>query len=675
MKRLLSFLPTHFTICLILGIVLQFSFEQWQISVLKSCLLFALILTTLLLFKLYKKQKEFTISSWVLFVFIGMFSVFIQDKTNQDNFYKTVSSSDSLIVFKVEKVLKSNLYYDKYLGSIEKVGSQITSGSILMNIQNDTIDYSIKIDDSILFSAEFIEVPKPLNPFQFNYRNYLKKQGIHHQVFLRNSACSVKKSSKKSIYKIADDFRRYIEESLRGNGFKNEELAVVKALLLGQRSDISKELLQDYTRAGAIHILAVSGLHVGIIMLILSSFFKPLERLKNGKLFKTILVVLFLWIFAVIAGLSASVVRAVTMFSIVSVGLTFNRKTLVLHSVITSMFVLLLFKPMFLFDVGFQLSYLAVFSIVIIQPKLSSLWNPNWKIVEKFWQLFTVSIAAQIGVLPISLFYFHQFPGLFMLSNLIIIPFIGMILIGGIVIIALSLLNVLPEFLARTYEFVIALMNDFVGWISLQESFLIKEISFSALLLIVSYLCIFFGFTFFQKRSFKSTIGFLLVLVFFQCSLLFEKNKNQSQNELIIFHKSRKTIIGRNVIGNLDVFHNLDTISIQKLSLIKNYKIGNTIKKVSYLDEIPNVVKLKNKLLIVVDSLGVYQIEKHENSIVLLRQSPKINLKRLIQRLKPIHIIADASNYKNDAANWKIICDKLQVPFQYTAIDGAVMIK
>jgi len=410
-------------------------------------------------------------------------------------------------------------------------------------------------------------------------------------------------------------------------------------------------------------------------MLILSGLFKPIERLKNGKIFKVFLVVLFLWVFAVIAGLSASVVRAVTMFSIVSVGLAFNRKTLVLHSVITSMFVLLLCKPMFLFDVGFQLSYLAVFSIVIIQPKLSNLWKPKWRILERFWQLFTVSFAAQIGILPISLFYFHQFPGLFMLSNLVIIPFIGIILIGGIVMIALALLNILPEFLARTYEFVIALMNEFIGWISLQESFLIKEISFSALLLIVSYLCVFFGMEFFDKRSYKSTAGFLLVLIAFQCSLLFEKNKNQSQHELIIFHKSRKTIVGKNTNGNLDVFHNLDRMSIQKLSLIKNYKIGNAIKKVSYSDRIPNVMKLKNKFLIVVDSLGVYQIEKHKKVIILLRQSPKINLKRLIHQLQPSQIIVDASNYKSDVANWRLICNKLQIPFQYTGLNGAVILK
>ena len=131
---------------------------------------------------------------------------------------------------------------------------------------------------------------------------------------------------------------------------------MIKALVLGQRSTVSKELLQKYTQAGAIHILAVSGLHVGIILLILSILLQPLERLWQGKFIKLFLILVLLWGFALIAGLSASVVRAVTMFSAVAIAMVSKRKVLVIHSLITSMFVLLLVKPLFLFDVGFQLS-------------------------------------------------------------------------------------------------------------------------------------------------------------------------------------------------------------------------------------------------------------------------------------------------------------------------------
>ena len=604
-----------------------------------------------------------------------MFTVFSGDDSHDENYYENYYSQDSLIHFKVEKVLKSNLYYDKYIGSIVKVGNQKTIGSILLNVQKDSLQSEVKIGSAFLFKSELSAISKPLNPYQFNYKKYLKKQGVHHQVFLRNTAYLIKESDEKSIYRIAENIRNTIERELINNGFKGEELAVIKALILGQRNNISKELLEDYTNAGAIHILAVSGLHVGIILLILSFILKPLDRVKNGKIIKTFLIVLLLWFFAIIAGLSASVVRAVTMFTAIAIGMTFNRKTFVQHTLIASMFVLLLCKPMFLFDVGFQLSYLAVFSIVTIQPKLYSLWNPKWMITDKFWQLFTVSIAAQLGVLPVSLFYFHQFPGLFMLSNLVIIPFIGIILMFGILVITSSLFQMLPSFIADVYMFIISLMNRFVSWISIQESFLIKEISFSTLFLMVSYLCLIFSFRYFDKRTYKSVIALLSIVIIFQLSIFYEKHQTEVTTELVIFNKSRQTIIGENDHGSLKIYHDLDSLSIRNLSVIKDYKIGKKVKKAQFINQLSNSYQFKNKTFLLIDSLGVYQLGNQLKPIVLLLQSPKINLERLINNLQPKQIIADASNYKSQVITWKLICDKKNVPFYYTAENGAIIFK
>jgi len=675
MKKLLSFLPTHFTICLIVGIVLQFHYKLWLFTNLQSCLVFLILVFILLLFNYFKKIILFTVSSWVLFVLIGMFVVFSQDLSKRENYYTTLHSADSIITFKVDKIVKDNLYYDKYQGSILKVGTYKTVGAIILNVQKDSLQKTATVGNVFLFKSAFIEVKKPLNPYQFDYKNYLEKQGIYHQVFLRNTAFLIGDSKHNSIYSIAESIRNKIEVSLLENDIKGEELAVIKALLLGQRSDISKELLEDYTRAGAIHILAVSGLHIGIILLILMSLFNPLERFKNGKTIKIILVLLFLWSFAIIAGLSASVVRAVTMFTAVAIGMTFQRKTMVLHSLITSMFVLLLVKPMFLFDVGFQLSYVAVGSIVTIQPIISAVWKPKWKIIDKIWQLSTVSVAAQIGVLPLSLFYFHQFPGLFILSNLVIIPFLGTLLMGGILVIFLSLLSVLPTFLAEVYVFVISLMNRFVSWISIQETFLINDIAFSGLLLVIFYMCLLFFFHFYEKKSFRSIIAFLLVVFLFQISLFYEKKQMETTNELIIFNKSRHTVVGENQNGNLKIYHDLDSISILNTNFINDYNRAKEIKKLTFRNQLPTVFKFKKEVLLVVDSLGVYMIKEAQNSTILLIQSPKINLERLIKEMQPKLIIADASNYKSQVFNWKLICDTKGIPFWDTVENGAFILK
>jgi len=207
MKKLLSFLPTHFTICLIVGIVLQFHYKLWQYSFAQTILVTGFFLLLIFLFKYFKKQFFFTITSWFFFVFVGMFAVFFQNDSHKENYYANYFSADSLITFKVEKVLKSNLYYDKYLGSISKVGSQKTVGTILLNVQRDSLQTSAKIGSVFLFKSELNEVQKPLNPFQFNYKTYLVKQGVYHQVFLRNTAFLLKESNENSIYKIAENIR------------------------------------------------------------------------------------------------------------------------------------------------------------------------------------------------------------------------------------------------------------------------------------------------------------------------------------------------------------------------------------------------------------------------------------------------------------------------------------
>ncbi len=674
MRKLLPFLPTHFTICLIFGILLQHYLKFWQITFAQSGGVFTALILLLFVLNNFKKQLLFTFFSWILFVLLGAFAVFTQNDKNYKNHYSNFLKENKSVVFAVDKVLKSDKFYDKYIGKIIKVGNLNTRGKILLNIQKDSVSKPLAIHDKILMQSSFLEVSAPLNPHQFNYKNYLEKQGINHQVFIRNKLYVRILNNTFSIYKLADNFRNTVQKSLRRYNFKEEELAVISALLLGQRQGISKELLEDYTRAGAMHILAVSGLHIGIILLILSAIFKPIERLKNGVFLKTILVVCLLWAFALVAGLSASVVRAVTMFTAVAIGMSFGIKKVITHSLITSLFVLLLCKPMFLFEVGFQLSYLAVFSIVWIQPKLYSLWKPKWYLEKKFWQLSTVSIAAQLGVFPISLFYFHQFPWLFMLSNLVIVTCIGAILSGGIFVISLSLLKILPTFLADIYGFVIFLMNSFVGWISKQEAFLVKDFSLSALMMLSVYLCLLFGVIFFSKKSPYNGVIFLLTIVIFQSVLLYEEYATNSKNEIVIFHKSRKTIIGERKGNNLKIYHDIDSLKIRNLGNLKSYEIGEEMENVVYNSKIPNIIKLNNTDLIIVDNLGVYQIDGLQNCILLLRQSPKINLDRLVRKLNPTKIIADGSNYKSYVKFWENICIKNKIPFYYTGKNGAYII-
>ena len=541
-----------------------------------------------------------------------------------------------------------------------------TKGTVLLSVRRDSTKQNLIVDDRMLIQHHFVDLQAPMNPHQFDYKAYLARQGIHQQIYLNHDELLILKPSSTFLGQIAQ-IRVQIQESLMKEGFDEDEFGVINALLLGQRQEVSKELLNDYSKAGAIHILAISGLHVGIILLILSWLFKPLEVLPNGKLIKLLLIVITLWFFALLAGMSASVVRAVTMFTAVAIGQSLQRKTSVVHSLIFSMFILLLCKPMFLFDVGFQLSYSAVYGIVTIQPKLVQFWMPKWKLIDKVWQLTTVSLAAQLSVLPLSLFYFHQFPGLFLLSNLVIVPFLGIILMGGILIIVLSLLSMLPEFLVQLYGAIIFWMNAFIRLISEQEAFLFSGISFSLWMMLSSYLLIIFGYRFFENRRRQRLIFFMMSVLFIQGVLVFEKIETESKSEFVVFNQRRVSVYG---ITTGNRFYS----SSEEDRNVASYVVGENVQFEKLKDSI-KFLKFNSQQIIIIDSLGIYEIHGLKSPIVLLQYSPKINLNQLIQEVQPSQIVVDASNYRSLVERWEQTCLETNTPFWNTSQNGAYILE
>ncbi len=670
MKKLLGYLPFHFLLFLIAGICCQFYTDFWSFGIVGF---FYILLFLGFIGYLFRKTILFIFISWLSFFLIGILLIYGGDATKNYNYFEKHLTNTSNAILAIDKVLKPGNYHYKYMAEVLQINHQKTTGRVLINIEKDSIASFFKIGDRILIKNKFIAIKESLNPHQFNYKNYLVKQGIHQQVYTTKQELLLLDQTSTSFLGFIAAFRLKIQQSLQQYDFSEDELAIMNALLLGQRQDISKELTANYSKAGAIHILAVSGLHVGIILWMLSFVLKPLERYKKGKVIKLVLVLLFLWFFAVLAGMSASVTRAVTMFSAIAIGQFFNKRNAIEQSLIFSMFLLLLLKPLFLFDVGFQLSYLAVFGIIWVQPVFYQLWKPKYYIIDKGWQLITVSTAAQLGVLPISLFYFHQFPGLFFLSNLLIIPFLGVILGTGIIVLGLSYLTILPIFLVDIYGGIISILNRLVAFIARQEAFLFSDISFSFIKMFFSYLVIIACFQFFLKRNAKRCLFFLSSVLVFQSVFFYEKYHIEKNNEFIVFHKSRNSIVGTRTGSFLEVYNDMDSL-VTKQNLLKNYKVGENIQYQNY-QKLPNILQLNKKIVLFIDTAGVYNLTDLCQPIVLLRQSPKINLERLINRLQPTIIIADGSNYKSYVRRWKATCLKLQIPFWSTNEQGAYIKK
>jgi len=680
MIKFLRFIPVQLTFFLIIGILLgnYINFQPIYLAGIGIilCIIFGFVYNYSN--KKFQPSIPFLVVVCLTSLLIGISAITFKNQLNNSLHYSNAIEFNEelpLTTFiQIKKVLKGNTYYNKYEAAVLELNNIRTTGKILVNIQKDSSLNSLKVDAQLVVKTAFKKIEGSKNPNGFNYRKYLQNQQIYHQVHIYKNHFLTLQNTSKTITGVAANFRDTINKKLKRNGFKDDELAVVNALLLGQRQDISEELLQSYVGAGAVHILAVSGLHIGIILLILTFVFKPLHHFKNGKFLAVLVIILLLWVYAVIAGLSASVVRAVTMFTALSIGMHLNKPSNVYNNLFISMFFLLLFNPFYLFEVGFQLSYLAVFSIVWIQPKMYNLWKPKFLFPDKIWQLFTVSIAAQIGVLPLSLYYFHQFPGLFFLSNLVIIPFLGIILSVGIVVIFLSLFDILPHLLGDLYSYIIQKMNFFVGWISNQDEFIIQNISFSFFVTITSYLFILFSIKWFEKRTIYR-LGFMLIsIILIQFVIVSEKYKLESTNELIVFNKTKSSVIGKRKGKLLELIISKDSISQDDFT-IKSYLMALGVQNNLKIVENKKLYFHNSETILVVDSLGLYTFNTIKPTIILLQQSPKINLERLLKILQPKLIIADASNYKKDVENWENTCLKNKTPFHSTMQKGAYIFK
>ncbi|WP_431133921.1 ComEC/Rec2 family competence protein [Psychroserpens mesophilus] len=676
--KTLNFIIIKLTFCLLAGIL----FSHFFIITLSDALYAAIGLVIIALIayrhaaRSLQKTIWFGLAIYTLMFTLGIVTYNTHNPKNHTHHYSNIKSSENTmshaITLRIKERLKSTRYHNKYIVELLKINEKHVRGKILLNIQKDTITKRYKVDDVLLIHSEFEAIRSPLNPNQFNYKDYLEKQYIYHQLFTEHHSIFEISSLRKTIFGYADALRQTINKRLNTFDFKPEELAIINALILGQRQDMDRDMYTNYANAGAVHILAVSGLHVGIILMLLNFILKPLESLKRGNAIKVTNILLLLWSFAVVAGLSASVTRAVTMFSIVAIAMHLKRPTNIYNTLCISIFILLLVKPMFLFDVGFQMSYLAVFAIVSIQPLIYKLWQPKWKVTNYFWQICTVTLAAQLGVAPISLFYFHQFPGLFFISNLAIIPFLGLILGFGILVIVLSLLNSLPEVLANAYGSIISSMNYVVSWVSKQERFLITNISFEITHVIATYLFLLTAILVFKKFLFKRILFFLASIVIIQSVMIYTKNKYSSE-AFIIFNKSRYSIFGKKQNNKLIIWHNLNRDAIRNESMISDYTVGNFITSIEY-DSLYDVYKTPHKTLLVIDSLSVYKVS-FKPDYILLRNSPRVNLKRVIDSLKPELIIADGSNYKSYIKRWKTTCLKEKLPFHQTNEKGAFVIK
>lgn len=427
------------------------------------------------------------------------------------------------------------------------------NGTLLITIKDNKTPH-LYYGDELLIPSTYQTVDPPYNPAEFNYKKYLANQHIYYQVFLYPGQYQVTDKNKGNpIISYSLRLRQQLVKKLKRNMHDPDAIAVASTLILGYKADLGSDILQAYSKTGTIHVLSVSGAHVAIIFVLLNFSLSFLDRSRYGRLIKAIVIIILIWYYALLTGFSPAVCRAAVMITMVIIGKTYNRYINMLNILAVSAFFLLMYNPRYITDVGFQLSYLAVFGLIVLQPIVYNWFDLKNKWADKLWALCSVSIAAQVITFPLTAFYFHQFPVYFLVSNLFIVIPAAIIMYAGIGYLLIPAIPVISPLLAYILEKTILLMNKalviienapYAGinkiWITVPEFLLLYGIIFS--LFYFSH----------QRKSWllKLSLCFILLLAI---SISFKRWNNLRTNNItflsirkhtgIIFRKGDRAIV------------------------------------------------------------------------------------------------------------------------------------
>lgn len=347
-------------------------------------------------------------------------------------------------------------------GNIKLIGPEQKKVILYFEKEGKSID--LRPGDEIVFHAKIEPFKNFGNPDDFNYVRFMKIKGFAGSAYVSSQQWSKTGKNIQSVYTLSQNVRAKALRFYKSFGLNPDEYAFVAALTLGYKNNLSNDLQDAFRASGTAHVLAVSGLHVGVVYLILSVLFSFLGNCGKKFVLKQFLIILFLWGYVFLTGLSVSVIRAAIMLSIFCLGKVFNREGFSYNTLAAAAFFILVFNPLSFFEVGFQMSFLSVFAILFFKPKLDKLYTPSYRSFLKIRDLFTLSLSAQFGVFPLVLYYFGTFPTYFFVTNLLVVPLISMVIYTVLPVILFSGLSQLgfPVF-HSLFQAMSWLLNTLIG--------------------------------------------------------------------------------------------------------------------------------------------------------------------------------------------------------------------
>ena len=503
---------------------------------------FALVFTMLSFFKvkILKELKNYSLG--FLFFSVGVFSHYWHSKKSEiPNF-----QGKQTVVFQINKKLNSNKKYRKYEVWAKAEGNEINA-ILYVPKEEKQLDFKNYYQTKVYIN----KVESPNNDFQFDYAKYLARKGIYYQSFATDEILEAPKKTLTISEKIRQK-RLEILNTIDGSKLPKREREFLKGIILADRTEMDAEMVSDFSKSGLVHFLAISGTHLAIIFWLILYLLKPIFPAKFRKI-PIVLSLLFIWSFTIFIDYGSSVVRSCLMITAYYSFVLLQRKPDLLHAMAIAGFSILIFDTHQVFDVGFQLSFIAVFGIFWLNtPILKNLPRPKNKIQDFLFNVVSMSLAAQIATLPLVIFYFHQYSFLSIVANVIIVPFSEIIIIFSLLMTVLFAFKLEFSWLSFIYEKLVDFLLKSIHFFADQDWFFIKNIPLNWGELIILFVVIFLLRGLFLHQS-KTMLRFLgIALLFFMVRIIVDFYQFKKTETLVVENFNQKTIIQKE--GNRAIF-------------------------------------------------------------------------------------------------------------------------
>jgi len=627
---------------------------------------------------------------FLLFVLAGYVFTNVKTESNSAHHFSRLLQRNSKVLLQINEPLvekeKSWKTTADVLAVVNEDSAAKVIGTVLVYLRKDSASALLKYGDRIWVRNKFAELPSPKNPREFNYKRFMGFKQVNQQIFLsRDDWIKSDKRGGIQFYSLILDLRHFLTGILRKHITDDDSYAVAVSLILGMREKLDDELIKAYSSSGAMHVLAVSGLHVAILYAIFNSLLFFLDKNSKTKILKSVINVSIIWVYAVLTGLSASVLRSAVMFTFVAMGSSLKRITNIYNILASSAFFLLLINPYFLMEVGFQLSYLAVLGIVMLQPRIYPLIYTRYWLPDKIWMITSVSIAAQVATFPLGLLYYYQFPVYFLVSNLFVIPASTLVLYFGVALFALFWIPGVSDLTGFLLDKTIWFMDAVVLYIDSLPFALLQGISISVpeswfLYLIVAGIVVFF---YYNRNSFLITsLAFAAILL---CWNLAEHVVNMQQKKIIVYSVPNVTAI--DFISGTEHLFVADSTLLndydRMLFHIKHNWWDNGLRsatasvnedfETSFLKRQNQYLQFLDKRIVLIDEdFRFYPSAKRMKAdFIILSKNPQVRMEQLTSIYDFKKIIFDSSASKKKVRYWKQDCAKLGIDYYDVNDSGA----